>query len=312
MRNISFIFFTFLLIANCLVPTSIFSQHITFEKWYDYGFGEEGNCVQQTSDGGYIIAGEQIVTMGVSKNLLVKTDSTGNVMWFKLFGGTSDNLLNAIRQTTDGGFIMTGQSTGMQANYYDITWLKTDSNGDTVWTRKLTPPVNSIGIPTGAGEDILQTSDGGYMVLATSWDTTTASMIIKTDSNGNILWTKRYSYPNPGIISKSMRQTTDGGFILGGYISLPGSPPPPEQVFLVKTDSSGDTLWTKILHSPYHEAAWRVEPINGGYFISGRGSYNNIYSDIFIAKTNTNGDTLWTKKFGGSSADDAGTNWRCV
>ncbi|HEY4800235.1 MAG TPA: T9SS type A sorting domain-containing protein [Bacteroidia bacterium] len=279
------------------LPVMVFSQ-TTFEKWYDYGYGESGACVQQTSDGGYIIAGQQFITMGVSKNLLIKTDSSGNVTWYKLFGGPENNQINAIRQSYDGGYIMTGQITGVQSGYYDISWLKTDSNGDTLWSKHTS--LNSTA-HNGWGQDIVQTADSGMVVLAVTTDTSSGGFIwlIKTDKNGDTLWAKTTRKDAAVNNALALRQTQDGGYIICGYIVITTFP----QIlkpYLVKTNNLGDTTWTRIIATKDSNAgAYFVSPLNnGGYYIGG-GSYTYASEDFLAACLNSTGDTIWEKLYGG-------------
>jgi hypothetical protein len=159
---------SFFLLLFSLVTTA---QQITFAKWYDYGGYETGYCVRQTSDGGYIIAGMQSVSISTDKNLVIKVDSSGNEIWHKLFGGPEHNLLNAITETYDGGYVVTGQTTGATPTRYDVTWIKLDNVGNLIWSKKYTPPAN--GGYNGYGVDVLQTPDSGLVVLSNINDTDT-------------------------------------------------------------------------------------------------------------------------------------------
>jgi len=92
-----------------LLTVTTFSQQIAFEKSYNYGFAEAANCVQQTFDRGYIMAGRQGITMNVMDLMLIKTDSAGNEEWKKFYGtGANENVAHSIEQTADSGYIFHG------------------------------------------------------------------------------------------------------------------------------------------------------------------------------------------------------------
>ncbi len=96
----------------------LLSAQITFEKRYDYDFAEAANDIQQTSDGGYILAGRQGIWIGYGKILLIKTDSLGNLEWEKSYGSTSDDEGNAVSLVSDGGYIITGYPKTPKPPYY--------------------------------------------------------------------------------------------------------------------------------------------------------------------------------------------------
>jgi hypothetical protein len=286
------------------------SQPITFEKWYDYGWSEQSRCVQQTFDGGYIMAGTQLITMGASRNMLIKTDSAGNVSWFKLWG-TQDNEINSLKQTADSGFIMTGFKTGAQPNWYDITWIKTDDAGNIIWSKKLTtPPAYSPAVSAGYGKDVVQTPDSGYVILANYADSayaTIASMLIKTNSNGDTLWTKKYITPYPGNVCQKIQQTFDGGFVIVGMRAMNTTPPLNIKKYIIKTDANGDTLWTRSIGDSLNEmASCIVQTLAGDYAIAGsRYYYASNTGDALLTYADSNGNSVWTKAYGGAGNEGA-------
>jgi hypothetical protein len=300
--------FLILFTVCLLTPFYTKSQPITFEKWYDYGWSEQSRCVQQTFDGGYIMAGTQLITMGASRNMLIKTDSAGNVSWFQLWG-TQDNEINSLKQTADSGFIMTGFKTGAQSGYYDITWIKTDNSGNVVWTKTLTPPL--AGNPpssAGFGKDVLQTPDSGFVILAVYGDSgalAPASILIKTNSYGDTLWTKKYITPYPGNVCHQIQPTSDSGFIIVGQRAMNSIPPINITTYLIKTDANGDTLWTRNISDSLNEPGRNIEQLPSGNYIIKRtraylgSSSANISPDFLLTLADTNGTPIWTKSYGG-------------
>ena len=141
------------------------------------------NSIQQTSDGGYIVAGTTSFGAGINDIWILKLDQTGTVSWQKTYGGSGDDDAYSIQQTTDGGYIVAGSTSSFGAGNYDMWILKLDQTGTVSWQKTY----------GGSGGDcaysIQQTSDGGYIVAGytTSFGAGNDDMwILKLDSNGNI------------------------------------------------------------------------------------------------------------------------------
>jgi hypothetical protein len=159
------------------------------------------------------------------------------VIWSKTYGGIGDDGGHGGCQTSDGGYIVAGWTTsfGLATQAYLI---KTDSNGDTIWTRTYGDTVSEDGI------DVRQTRDRGYVVVGSrkirpwTWDV----YFIKTDSTGGLQWSRTYG-GNQDDRGQSVQQTRDGGYIIAGYCERAGFAD--YIVCLIKTDPEGDTLWTR-------------------------------------------------------------------
>lgn len=258
--------------------------------------------VQQTTDGGYIIAGKaESFSAGSSDVWLIKTDSSGTTLWTKIFGGVEDEYAYSVDQTTDGGYIITGAKSVDPYPYRADIWLiKTDASGDTLWTKTYGTFL------TDTGYYVQQTSDGGYFVLGYSSAIGTDFVwLIKTDAFGDTLWTKRFDGGVYQDAVSSAQQTVDGGYIITGITNSFGAGEP--DVWLIKTDTYGDTLWTKTFGGIESDGAFSVQQTtDGGYIIAGWTiSYSVGDYDVWLIKTNASGDTLWTKNFGGTNEDRA-------
>ena len=227
-----------------------------------------------------------------------------DTLWTNTFGGNGQESGNSVQETTDGGYIIVGNTESYGAGRSDIWLIKTDSSGDTLWTKTFG------GVNIELGQSVQQTKDGGYIIVGNteSYGAGRSDIwLIKTDSTGETLWTKTFggSKRESGL---SVQQTTDGGYIITGDTESFGTgwPSRMSDVWLIKTDSSGDTLWTKIYRGEYHSRGKSVQQTSdGGYIVVGykwsgfKFSGGTIWSDDFwLIKTDYKGDTLWTKTFG--------------
>jgi len=260
-----------------------------------------GNSVRQTSDGGYIIAGSTS-SFGVSYYdvYLIKTNASGDTLWTRTFGGTNDDEGFSVQQTSDGGYIIAGETSSFGAGGYDVWLIKTNASGDTLWTKTYGGPSYEW------GNSIQQTLDGGYIVTGYTLSFGAGNgdvWLIKTNASGDTLWTKTYGETGTDL-GNSVRQTQDGGYIIAGKTSSFGNG---DQVYLIKADSSGDTLWSKTYGGALEDVGYSVQQTtDGGYIIAGKTfSFGAGYDDVYLIKTNTYGDTLWTRTYGGTISDGA-------
>ena len=273
---------------------------ITFERTYGGISRDYGNSVQQTRDEGYVVAGfTESFGAGNPDVYLVKTDSMGDTLWTRTYGGPEFDYAHSVQQTTDGGFVITGPTTSFDAGSADVYLVKTDSIGDTLWTR-------TYGGPSWDwGWSVQQASDGGYIIAGHTYSFGAGSSdiyLIKTDSKGDTLWTRTYG-GTADDIGLSVQQTSDGGYIIAGqtYSFGEGS----SDAYLVKTDSIGDTLWTRTYGGTADDFGVSVQQISaGGFIIVGwTGSFGSGSNDVYFIKTDSLGRALWTRTYGGSGDD---------
>ena len=279
-------------------PNFLFSQ-VTFKKTFTITGDDDGISVIQTRAGNYLV---YCLSGSVENNcILIKTRANGDSIWGKLYPGRLEpwiiNNHEPIMETSDSGYIFT-------TVFLDTTFLvKTNINGDTLWT------VKYIYLKYATFQS---TNDGGYVLCG--MDTTHKICLIKTNNYGHEQWRKWISWEFPTsaqymeIPSElSIKQTTDGGFIVSGNTQhIDFNPPLPNifRIFLIRTNSSGDTLWTKKIHNMPLQKINTIQATSGNGFI-GAGAldssdvYNNIHMNGYIMKFDGNGDTLWTKSYGG-------------
>lgn len=234
------------------------------EKWSKALCNGRGFSIQQTFDGGYIIGGDDFPYVPA---LLVKTDSWGNIVWRKEFGGNPGGpgaSINSVVQALDGGYVATGDE-------YDAFVIKTDSDGNLLWNKTL----RSYDFD-GSGTSVKLTNDGGYIVAGFAVNGSTNcdnSFLIKIDDNGTIEWDVTVGEPdlwNYTVFDVS--QTSDGGYILAGKKYGGSGPLFEHYCLLIKTDSNGNKEWELIYgkHYVYHDGFSSVLQSNdGGYVAAG-------------------------------------------
>ena len=278
-------------------------------KLWDKTFGgtdmDEGSSVQLTPDGGYIIAGATGSSPIADWDLwLIRTDSTGNKLWDKTFGGTDDDFGFSIKQTPDGGYAIAGYTDSYGSGSSDVWLIKTDANGNQIWDKTFGGTAEDVGF------SVALASDGGYVVAGRtlSYGAGGADLwLIKTDGSGNLLWSKTYGGTGRDE-GWSVQATTDGGAIAAGNTSSSGAGE--EDAWLVKVDAGGNKVWDKTFGGTSGDGAYSIEPTpDGGYIVGGyTESFGAGSDDVWLLKIDASGNKLWDRTRGENDEDVA----RCV
>ncbi|MFA5033191.1 MAG: carboxypeptidase regulatory-like domain-containing protein [bacterium] len=215
----------------------------------------------------------------------------------KNFRGANDDNGYSVQQTFDGGFIIGGHR---YAKNYEAYIIKTNSSGDTLWTRTFGRDSFDI----DSSYSLVQCADSGFIIAERIREKMVPNgyiYLIKTNSSGDTLWTKTYSGTNWNdvYLGKSAQQTFDGGFIFAGTKGDGAS----ADGYLIKTNSLGDTLWTRTFGGANNDNGYSVQQtFDGGFIVTGWtwsfgvGSFSNMY----LIRTDSSGNTLWIRAFGGA------------
>jgi len=212
---------------------------LLWSKTYGSDENDWGLSVKQTVDGGFIVTG--VIDLNTTKNdqvYLIKTDENGDTLWTKNYGGNYNDYGYSVQQTTDGGYIIAGILMTNSVNGDEVYLIKTNSSGDTIWTRSYG------GDGLDYGYSVQQTIDEGYIITGlTQLNSSYYDVfLIKANSNGDTLWTRiiggQYDYE----YGNSVKQTTDGGYIIVGTTNAVSSGM--YSVYLIKTDYEGNIVST--------------------------------------------------------------------
>lgn len=260
-----------------------------------------GYSAKQTTDGGYIVTGwtDYYTTgqWGYYDIYLLKTDINGVEQWLQTYGGIGDEEGYIVQQTNDGGYIISGRTMSFGNGDEDLYLIKTDANGDSLWTQTFG------GLEKERGWSIKQTSDGGYIICGgtNSFGNGDKDVyLIKIDESGSEEWVKTFGGADLDE-SYSVCQTSDRGYVVTGNSRSFGA----NGIYLIKTDSIGTEQWSNTFGGTILDLGASVQQtFDGGYIICGSTSYTATGNrDVFIIKTNGNGIEQWSKTFGGTDHD---------
>lgn len=248
--------------------------------WH-YSSWDLGNCINLTSDGGYIICG-----ISASQVYLVKTDVDGNTLWEKHFGGDKEEEGYSVQQTMDGGFIICGETQSFGSGNSDIYLIKTDESGNKIWEKAIG------GTSEDCGYSVQQSTDGGFIIIGKTSSFGAGNddvFLVKTDSAGKIVWEKTFGGINADG-GYSIQETMDAGYVIVGYTKSSGEGD--HDVYLIKTNQNGEKLWEKTFGGANTDFGNAVQQtLDGGYIITGgTGSFGAGNYDVYLIKTDSEGN----------------------
>ncbi|PSR53947.1 hypothetical protein AHMF7605_10670 [Adhaeribacter arboris] len=312
-----------LLITDFSLSTS--AQNIQWNKTIGADLSDYFVTAQQTKDGGYILGGtsgsgkrgdKSEPKKGQSDFWIVKLNANGSKAWDKTIGSAANDRLDALQQTSDGGFIILGYSVGGASGDKTGTkenWVvKLNPDGTKAWDK-------TFGVQKGGGSltVLQQTSDGGYILGGSAYgvggDKTEAGLfgdfwLVKLNTDGSKAWDKTIVGNRTENLT-TLQQTKDGGFILGGNSSYGNL----IDFWIVKLNPDRTTAWDKTIGVEADDLLSTIRQTQdggyllGGYADAGVGEFKSEKSkggfDYWVIKLNEKGTQEWNKTIGGSGSD---------
>ena len=256
-------------------------------KTYGGTGNDEGRDIIATADGNYMIVGSTNSGMTSKNANLIKIDPSGTVIWNKTYGGNNDDFGNSIKLCNDGGFIMLGQTFSYGVGNGDAYLVRTNINGDTLWTKTFGGLLSDEGVYVTANTDntftfvIRDSSNVGRDIDI---------RIVKTDASGILIWSKTYGGYKKDT-PKMIQPTSDGGYVVAGHSRSFGWITP--DMWILKLNNVGDTSWTRHYGGANHEHCYVArEQTDGSYIAVGKTeSYGPDMDPIFL-KLNPGGSLV--------------------
>ena len=289
-----------------------------FAKAYGGSEGDYAHALTLASDGGYLLT-VQSLSFGASGAdfLLVKVDALGQVVWTRMFGGSSGDGFERVIRTSDGGYLALGSSDSFGTGGDDFIVVKLSSSGNIEWIRE---------IGGGSGDvvaDAVQTSDGGFVVVGDTYSFGAGGhdfLVVKLSSTGSIQWAKTIGgVSNEG--ARAVAIASDGGlFVMGETASFGAGG---DDLLLVKLSLTGSLQWARVIGGSSDEWGYSlVATPDGGALLAGlTGSWGAGLHDGFLVKVSSTGSVDWAEAIGGpsfehihrvvlsSSGDFVGAGW---
>lgn len=297
------------------------------------------NSIIQTSDGGYLIGGETASDISGDKDedswgwdyWVLKLNSSGVIVWQNTIGGTGSDYLMSVAQTSEGGFILAGHSnsdasidkTENSIGFQDYWVVKIDAVGEIEWDHTIGGTNNEY------VEEIIQTSDGGYMLVGNSYSDISGDKtedqigsidfwIVKLDATGEVLWDNTIGGFDSDYL-ETIIQTSDGGYLIGGQsVSDAGADKEENSMgesdyWVLKLDQNGSIVWQNTIGGNRNEYVGVVmEDADGGYLVGGGSNTwldgdktddTNGGFDYWVLKLNSTGNIVWQNSIGGTNHD---------
>jgi len=265
-------------------------------------YSETAESVQQTQDGGFIVAGGY-------GYLITKFNSDGTVNWQKEYTLGPFDRAKSIKQTQDGGYIVAGTSS-LNYNYDKIWILKLNAEGTAEWQKKTYFEGNPYhrARAYSVKETFDQTGNpNGYIVSGSTIHLTGGSWdiwVLKLNLDGTINWQKTYNLHTDGAYS--IEQTFDqagnpNGYIVAGSTGYFGG-----DVWLLRLDTDGNTIWEKIYGGSSYNAYSIQQTRDGGFIVAGSGAADGLAPGrhFWVAKLDSSGFFQWQKVYGGLDSGD--------
>ncbi len=277
---------------------------ISWQKSFGGSFSDGISKIRQTSDGNLIMAGYTYSEgEGFSDIYIVKTDTAGIQLWSKTYGSKAFDYGYDITETSDGNYLVTGYSSSPINGNKDIILLKTDYNGNLIWSKTFGGPKNDIGI------SVFENIPGQYVLAGTTESFGAGEsdvIVILTNSSGDSVYCNVVGGKKPEWI-KSYVKTSDNGFVLAGATGSFGAFN--KDVYIIKFSAAGEVIFQKNYNLATLDCAYDIKIGNNGNYIIA-GSFDNDGKDCmnaFLMEVDTAGTLKWNTSYGISSFYDYGS-----
>jgi hypothetical protein len=262
------------------------SGDLIFEKNYGGWGNEEGKEIIPTADGNYVIIGASNSVASNNDMQLIKINANGDVIWTRYYGTSQYESARCVRLCSDGGFIIAGKTALNPTSPATAMIVRTNSNGDTLWTRRITDGVNSY-----EGKSIAVNTDGTYTLAIDDSSATNDSdvrvMKLPDAATGAPLFNNSFG-GNLKDICKNIRATNDGGYVIGGISRSFGWVNP--DMWIVKLDGNGNQSWMRNFGASGHEHLHSIRhTTDGGYIATGHARSFAPQWEIYFLKLDANG-----------------------
>ncbi len=268
---------------------------------------------EPTQDGGYIITGyessETIWPPDSNNVVLIKTDGNGVITWSKVYDSGKDELAFCVRQTTDGGYIVSGFHDSAPVSVFGnayVLLIKTDANGNTLWVKKHQLAVRDLFNTKAFPYVVRQTANGGYVVVGTTLGSHAADVyVIRTDGNGDLVWANSYEHDNTAFrfsVGMDIIESASGDFIIAGSMDKDRVAMQFNYPYILKISSAG-----AFIDAGFYETNpllfWQSgfssveQTADGGFFFTGMGGYANFGDQAQLLKTDVNFTTQWSRVY---------------
>ena len=287
---------------------------LIWEKTFNYpGKRTLATWHEHTSDDGFIITGranQDLVWPPDSNDiLLIKTDNDGVIQWSKFYDTGKDELGYCVRQTSDGGYVVSGFHDSAPLSLAGTTYailIKTDLNGNVQWEKKYELAVRDLDTGESFPWVVKQTADGGYILTGTTVGSHAAdAYVIRTDPSGNLIWAKSYEHDASEFrfsLGLDIIESSTGDFIVAGSMDKDQSLSQYNYPYILKLNSNGNILNAKFFDSapaqPFQSGFSSVEETpDGGFFFTGMGGYSNFGMLAQLLKTDTDFNMQWSRAY---------------
>ncbi|MCW4017142.1 MAG: hypothetical protein NWF00_00425 [Candidatus Bathyarchaeota archaeon] len=223
--------------------------------------------------------------------------------WSRTYGGPYGDKAYALTKTQDGGYALAGTTNSFGSGIINAWLVKTNAEGEMQWNQTYS------GLEQGIVDSMVQTADGGYALAGYSYAIDEGGIyvwLIKTDSDGNLLWNNTYTDLGTAI-AYGIIQTADGGYALVGASNTVGEGG--NDGWLIKVDSDGALEWYQTYGAAQNDALYSiVQAADGGYVLGGESdSYGSGANNLWLIKTDSSGMAQWNQTYGDSNNFISGT-----